>query len=179
RRDYDDPRVDLAVLRRSGAKVAAWADRLLVPKVLVATQTPVIEVVADPDGTLMPLTPVLAVIPPPDLVWEVAGLLSAPSISAWAAAHTLGTGRHRGVIKLAAREVRLLPGLDDPSPWSSVARLARRAQEAAAEDRWRSLLIQTAAGADRILGVSAPAVAEWWRRRAGLADPGVGLRRGR
>ncbi len=63
RRDYDDPRVDLAVLRRSGAKVAAWADRLLVPKVLVATQTPVIEVVADPDGTLMPLTPVLAVIP--------------------------------------------------------------------------------------------------------------------
>ena len=45
------------------AEVADWVDRLRSPKVLVATQTRIVEAVVDPDGDLVPVTPVIAVVP--------------------------------------------------------------------------------------------------------------------
>ena len=45
KREFSAPRVDVA---RLDARMRAWAPRKLVPKVLVANQTRIVEAVADP-----------------------------------------------------------------------------------------------------------------------------------
>ncbi len=65
------PRVDLAALRAADPRIAGWLDQRLHPKVLVATQTKVIEAVVDDTGDVAPCTPVVAVTAPPDRLWHV------------------------------------------------------------------------------------------------------------
>lgn len=98
-----------------------WADGLLVPKVLVANQTGVIECVADPDGHWLPGVPVLTArvrgvdslfgpADPRDVVWEAAAVLTSPVASVWAWHQAAGTG-------LSARTLRLGPRLVEALPW--------------------------------------------------------------
>ena len=76
------------------------------PKVLVATQTKVIEAVVDPRGDLIPSVPVIAVHPLRlEDLWAVAAVLLAPPVAAWAATHHLGAGMGAGTLKLSARQV--------------------------------------------------------------------------
>ena len=56
KRRWDAPRVDLS---RLSPAMRRWADRRLVPKVLIANQARVIEAVHDPDGAWLPGVPVL------------------------------------------------------------------------------------------------------------------------
>src|SRR5688572_27921587 len=93
----------------------AWADRMLVPKVLVANQTLVVEAVADPDGSWLPGVPVTTCLPRAGAsVWEIAAVLTSPvaSIAAWHAA--AGTG-------LSARALRLGPSVLATVPWPAGA----------------------------------------------------------
>ncbi|MGI9600594.1 MAG: HsdM family class I SAM-dependent methyltransferase [Acidimicrobiales bacterium] len=179
RRDYTDPRLDLEQLAADNSKAHTWVERLLVPKILVATQSPVVEVVVDPDGGLVPLTPVLAVLPPAHLVWEVAAYLAAPSVSALLAARTLGLGRHTRVVKVAARDVRGLPGPPDSAIWADVGRKARRAQSADSTAAWLEALWATATAAEAALGTIDDEVTAWWAGRLGMEKSGAGLRRDR
>ena len=57
------PWLDLASLDSADQRLGAWCRRLSVPKVLVATQTRVIEAVVDSTGDTVPMTPVIAVYP--------------------------------------------------------------------------------------------------------------------
>jgi hypothetical protein len=113
------PRVDLAALDEP---MLAWAHRKLVPKVLVATQTRVIEAVADPTGDWLPGVPITSVTPIfrkvageqfPDLdraIWELAAVLTSPvaTISAWWA--SAGSG-------LSSNSLRISPQLIAATPW--------------------------------------------------------------
>ncbi len=56
KRRWNAPRVDLS---RLSPAMRRWADRRLVPKVLIANQAKVIEAVHDPDGAWLPGVPVL------------------------------------------------------------------------------------------------------------------------
>ena len=111
KRDFAHPRVDLARLE---GRFRRWADRKLVPKVLVANQTRIIEAVADPDGAWLPGVPVTTVTPLGDersaTVAELAAVLTSPTASAccWNAA--AGTG-------LSSRTVRLGPAILAGIPW--------------------------------------------------------------
>jgi len=109
------PRVDLEVLNEF---MLAWAHRKLVPKVLVATQTRVIEAVADPTGAWLPGVPITSITPrtihahtnPENLIWEIAAVLTSPvatSAAWWASA---GSG-------LSATSVRISPRLIAATPW--------------------------------------------------------------
>ena len=60
RHRFDAPRV---ALDRLDARMTEWARRRLVPKVLVANQTKIIEAVCDPEGAWLPGVPVVAVYP--------------------------------------------------------------------------------------------------------------------
>nr|MBA3289645.1 N-6 DNA methylase [Acidimicrobiia bacterium] len=60
RRRFARPRVDL---ERLSPKLRRWADGLLVPKVVIANQTAVIEAVADPAGEWLPGVPLLTARP--------------------------------------------------------------------------------------------------------------------
>jgi hypothetical protein len=104
------PVVDLAALRAEAPDLARWVDARRQPKILVATQTRVIEAVADRTGVLVPSVPVISV-EPFDLadVSRIAAALTAPPASAWAFRETAGTARSADAVKLAARQVLAVP----------------------------------------------------------------------
>ncbi len=111
------PRVDL---ERLEGRFTEWAARKLVPKVLIANQTRVIEAVADPDGAWIPGVPVMTATPTAGAtadradaaVWELAATLTAPVASALCWHQGAGTG-------LSATTVRLSPAMLAALPWPS------------------------------------------------------------
>ena len=87
-----------------------WAETLLVPKVVVANQTRVIEAVADPDGAWIPGVPLITVRPTdPVDVPAVAAVLTSPYASAWAWHRAGGTGMSAGAMRLGPRWLAELP----------------------------------------------------------------------
>jgi SAM-dependent methyltransferase len=108
RRMFSAPRVDLG---RLDTNMQAWARRKLVPKVLVANQTRVIEAVADADGAWLPGVPVTTLTPTGRATtWEIAAVLTSAVASAAAWQRAAGTG-------LSARVVRVGPALLAGVPW--------------------------------------------------------------
>jgi len=108
KRSFERPRVDLDRLE---GRFPAWARRKLVPKVLVANQTRIIEAVADPDGEWLPGVPVTTATPIADVdVWEICAVLTSPvaAIGAWH--HGAGTG-------LSTTSVRVGPVSLATTPW--------------------------------------------------------------
>jgi hypothetical protein len=147
RRTFAAPRVAVDALPPA---LQTWAIGRLVPKVLVATQTPVIEVAVDADGEWLPSVPVITVVPRmADDLWRVAAVLTAPAASAWAAATYLGAALAPTAIKLSASQVLTLPL---PSrPWDDAA-----AAFAAGDVDRCARLMDVAYGTD---------LYHWWRER--------------
>lgn len=137
-------------------RVASWVAARLVPKVLVATQTKVLEAAADPDGRFVPLTPVLAVTPhDPSDVWRIAAALTSPLVSAWALRAFGGAALSADAVKLSAAQVLQAPLPLDAVAWSAATvRLEAGDVDGCAE--------ALAAGDQRLLA--------WWRSRR----PGAG-----
>ncbi len=108
RNRFDHPRIDLDQLH---GRFSAWATRKLVPKVIVANQTRIVEAVADVAGAWLPGVPTTTVIPDdPNDVEPIAAVLTSPVASAWCWHHTAGTG-------LSPRAVRVTPGVIASVPW--------------------------------------------------------------
>jgi SAM-dependent methyltransferase len=108
KQDFKHPRVDLS---RLTGRFPAWAERKLVPKVLIANQTRIIEAVADPEGEWLPGVPVTTATPTGDTsVWEIAAVLTSPiaSVISWQ------TGGGSG---LSTTSVRIGPALVGSIPW--------------------------------------------------------------
>lgn len=101
------------------------AARLLVPKILVATQTRTLEAVADAEGRWVPCTPVIAVVPPPDRLWHVLAALLSPAATAWMLGHAAGTALASGALKPTAPLLRALPLPTDASRWDAAASAVR------------------------------------------------------
>lgn len=127
RRPWRHPRVALDRLRPDHPRVARWAEDLLVPKVVLATQTRVVEAAVDLCGRWYPSTPTIAVVPPPEQLWSVAAVLLAPPVSVWARHRVAGTALARDAIKLAAADVAAVPLPTDLEAWDHGARLLEAA----------------------------------------------------
>jgi len=109
KRRFTAPRLDLSRLE---GRMVDWAADRLVPKVLIANQTPIIEAVCDPTGAWLPGVPVVAAYPQPATAaaaWEIAAVLSAPSVSAWAWHRRGGTGMSPDAIRLGPTMLAELP----------------------------------------------------------------------
>jgi len=156
-RRFGAPRVDLSTLTRVNPRLGTWFERQLRPKVLVATQTRVIEAVADPAGAWLPSVPVIAVQPRSvDDLWTVAAVLTAPPVAAWALQHHVGAGLGASALKLRAAEVLELPLPSHPSP--DAARLL--------EDGDVEACASTMCAAYGLGSVETDAVFPWWRAGA-------------
>ena len=143
------PRVALGELE---PWLRSWADQRLVPKVLLAMQTRVLEACADPEGALLPGVPVVSVVPhDTGEAWLVTAALCSPVASAWAAARALGAGRSAKAIKLSAKQVAELPLPTDRGVWQH----ATEALRAGRLDTFGELMMSAHELDD-------PAVLAWW-----------------
>jgi predicted RNA methylase len=119
---YDDPRVVLDDVVDDA--VRSWFLALLRPKVVVATQTRVIEAAADEGGVVVPSVPVISAVPRDAArVWHVLAVLLAPPVTAWAFREWGGTALAPSALKLGAPQVRAvpLPSSAGASAWDEAA----------------------------------------------------------
>jgi len=145
RRRWERPAID-------PASRPPWAVALGVPKVLVATQTRVVEAVADADGSTVPVTPVLSVVPNGDLdLGHLLAVLLAPPVTAWALREAGGAALSSDAVKLSASQLRLVPLPPAGAAWDEAARHAE-----AGEVRLAASAMTRAYGVD---------VQEWWAAR--------------
>ena len=135
------PAADMTALDQSNPRIAQWARARQVPKVLVATQTRIVEAVADPEGRLIPVTPTISVEPRDTLVavesvWRLTAALLSPPVSARALSEHLGAGLSSGALRWSARSVVQVELPVDHAAWAQGAVLAQ--QLAAAEPTGRA-----------------------------------------
>jgi len=167
---YAAPRADRATLERD-AKMAAWMRARLVPKVLVATQTKVMEAVVDERGAWLPVVPLISATPrdgaPIDL-WMLAAAIASPVATAEAARVSYGAALGAEAIKLSARQLLALPLPIDREAWCESARLFREASCARAAQSRAEALRAFAAASCRAHGLCGPTAAEalrFWTER--------------
>ena len=161
------PGLDLAAIVDDA--VAAWFRARLRPKVLVASQTRVVEAVVDPSGILVPSVPVITVEPhDPSDVWRMAAVLCAPSVSARLASSGAGTGLSERSIRVRAADLAEVPLPIDAGAWREGADLAELAQTSADASEWgpyRSHLEQLAEVMNAAYEATDDGLAAWWIER--------------
>lgn len=157
------PRIDID---RLDDKMRLWAQRRLVPKVLVANQTRLVEAICDPLGAWLPAVPVVSVYPTgshwddrerrgrDDLAtsaWTIAAVLTSGFASTWAWHRGAGTG-------LGANAIRISPVVLADLPWPS-SDLTRAVDALRSGD-----LHGCAAAVDAAYGIASTGdVGAWWR----------------
>jgi len=151
-------------------EMRGWLSAALHPKILLATQTPVIEAVVDPRGELAPGVPVIRLLPhDANDVWPLAAALLAPATSAIAWWRHAGAGLSPKAIKLSARQVAELPLPSDRVAWIEAAQRLREAQEAR-NDAERMLALErfaeSANVAYRVPKSRRISLLRWWKPRA-------------
>lgn len=165
-RRFAEPRVDIDRLTPA---MQRWAHRKLVPKVLVASQTKVLEALADPTGELLPGVPVTAITPilasprrtdVQQAVWEIAAVLTSPVATAWAWHRCAGSG-------LSAASLRTGPAVLARLPWpeGDLAGAVRALVDGDIDGCGRLV--------DQAFGVGDQALVEWWsglRPSSGVGD---------
>jgi len=154
------PMVDMASVRLSDPPLGAWLDSVLVPKVLVACQTRVVEALVDELGICIPSVPVIAVCAQPDRLFEVAAALLAPCTSAWAVRRAAGTALGTDAIKLAAKQILEVPLPADATAWSEGAEHLRRANSGLGDAAAFAAIMNRAYGLE-----SHRDLAPWWLAR--------------
>ncbi len=172
---YRHPRVDLAALAEVRG-MTAWAQARLVPKVLVATQTKVIEAVVDERGELLPLVPLITVTLRAEAaeqgidLWMLAAAIASPVVVAHAAARYYGTALSGAAIKLSARQLLEMPLPSLDAPWRESAAALREAWSAATGDARGAALERFArdsCAAHALSSSDADAACAFWLARCG------------
>lgn len=148
------PVVDIAAL---DGRASDWARRTAEPKLIVATQTRVVEVVVDTDGRFLPGVPLVVAWAPPDRLWALAAALCSPPVTAWVAQRAAGTALTPRALKLTASLVREAPLPHDHDAWQA----GTTAFEAGDVARF--------AEAMTVAYGCPPAVLAWWLERLGSA----------
>lgn len=160
---WQAPRIDLEALQRK-SRLARWAQSRLVPKVVIATQTTILEAAVDEAGSCLPVTPVVSAIAGPDDLWRIAAALLSPFASAWALRNAAGAAFLRGGIKLSAGQVREIPLPGDRVEWDQATALVREASNHDDLTKKREMLIAAGEASTRAYGVGKD-VAAWWTSR--------------
>jgi hypothetical protein len=177
KRAWRRPVVDLNRVTAAGPPAARrWIRRTRGPKLVVATQTRVVEAAVDAAGTWVPSVPALAVVPhdPADL-WRLGAAVLAPAATAWLTRRAAGTGLDHRILRVAGPGLAALPlPAADAGAWEAAADHLRRLAggEAGADDQADLDAYLAAAGA--AYGVPGTVAAWWCAQRAGRAAEPVG-----
>lgn len=166
KRRWHAPVVDLARLASDAPPAARrWVQRTRAPKLVVATQTRVVEAAVDVEGTWVPSVPALAVVPhDPGELWRLAAAVLSPAASAWLARRGAGTGLDRGSLKVAGPDLAELPLPVDVGAWDAAAAALEGYVATPGADTLAAYLDAAA----RAYGTAAE-VSAWWRSLSGTA----------
>ena len=160
---FDAPRVELDQL---SFELKQWADERLVPKILVATQSRVIEAIVDESGDLLPSVPVETFEAEDTSLWDIAALLSSPHVSAIAATRLLGSALSDDALKLSAQDLLSLPLPRNDRPWRRAGLLFQEASGEEDQSRRLELLRESASEMCRAYAVDdASDLLRWWMER--------------
>lgn len=166
-RQFDAPRVVLANLDQ---KLQRWAASRLVPKLLLATQSRVLEVIVDEQGELLPSVPVITITTTPDRLWHVAACISSPPVAAWAFHEYLGTALSVDALKLSPTQVKTLPLPVDTDAWREGSDAFREASKANDNLERDDALSRMGVAMCRAYGVDPNGpVRKWWADRMGVS----------
>lgn len=170
------PRADSHALRRDRA-LAQWLDARLIPKVLLATQSRVLECVVDEQGELLPSVPVITLAPKPIQptghrgrpLWRIAAAVCSPVCCAVALRHFAGAALSLGAIKLSANQTLTLPMPSNLEAWESGAFALRTLSSLEFEHPARRKALEhfasIMADAYAIPDAQREALSNWWLAR--------------
>lgn len=133
------------------------------PRVLVATQTRILEAVADLDGRCVGLTPVITVLPAPLDALDILAILLSPPASAWARGRGTGGALSLRAMKLSAADLRALPMPPSVPPEARALAVRLTAGDPTA-------LLPLADAMNAAWGAP-PSLLSWWRTQADLPSP--------
>ena len=156
------PTVDLAGVDQ--ATLQRWTFRTAAqPKLLIATQTKVLQVGIDSNGDCVASVPLVAAVPRVGVALErLAVIFAAPVVSALAAEWSIGVGLAGGVIKLSADQARALPLPALRDEWEEATAKFVRWLESSREDEG---LLEVARAMNRAYGVAEGTALDWWWER--------------
>ncbi|HET6954028.1 MAG TPA: N-6 DNA methylase, partial [Acidimicrobiales bacterium] len=177
---WQAPVVDLGRLASLPSSAARrWVARTRRPKVVVATQTRVVEAVVDADGDWVPSVPTVAVLPREDAgegtdLWHILAVLASPAATAWLLRRAAGTALGVRALRVAAPDLAALPLPADTVAWDDAAAALRAAVDGHGPEAAAGHGPEAAAAAvdHYLVAVGAAygtdaALAAWWREQAG------------
>jgi hypothetical protein len=148
----------------------AWLRARRVPKILVATQTRVIEAWVDERGDAAPLVPIITVTPlRARELWKVAAAVASPVVAARAVALYAGSALSATAIKLSARQLLEMPVPSDAKLWQESARhfrAASRARTPAARVAALRAFAEASCRAHGLRGKALAGMLRFWESRA-------------
>ena len=159
-RRWTRPVIDPSAL---SPKVGAWLERQLRPKVVLATQSRLLEPAVDRVGDVAPATPLIAVHAEPAELDRVAAVLLAPPVLLWAWRRSFGAAMSVEAVKLAARQVGDVPLPVDDDRWAEAAGLVAGADGGPGPGAWAST-VEVARLMNAAYGGSVE-VFQWWLAR--------------
>ena len=163
-KNWIEPVVDLDALRKGNLELFHWVKDRLRPKILVATQTKILEVLPDPEGRLIPSTPVISVECDYENVWLISAALSSPAASARAFARAAGAAMSSDTLKLSATQISEIPLPERTFEWNQGAEYAQQAYLAESEPLWASYLHKLGQETAKAYQIDND-VFEWWLNR--------------
>ncbi len=172
---WNRPVVDAGAL---DGRVGRWVEQLRRPKILLPTQSKVFEPVIDRAGSMVPVTPVLALWPAEDArgrpvevtLDHLAAMLLAPPLVAWARRNWFGAAMSTSAIKIPAAGVAELPMPTHQDVWNEAAALIADVSSHGSPLNHRSvadLVDRVGALMNSAYGAPDESVLEWWRLRLG------------
>ncbi|MDP7070379.1 MAG: N-6 DNA methylase [Phycisphaerales bacterium] len=165
KQSWHRPGVTLSSLEPS---MQDWAASRLVPKVMLPTQTRILEPVLDIDGQWLPSVPIISVTAAAERLSEVAALLACPLVSLLALHRYLGTARSPSAIKLAARDVLALPAPPHQELWHRAATAFTAATHAGDDASRKASLCESARLMHQAFGLGeevSESILAWWLQR--------------
>jgi len=168
KQSWHAPRVDSEAFV-DNTHMSSWLAKRLIPKVMVATQTRILEAFGDIAGAFVPCMPVISVFPKdPDHLWHLASLIGSPVATALAMDRYAGAARTGDAIKLAAKQVLELPVPQGQSEWDEAATAFERAQDSDTDSDRLAALCQSGelmCKAFQLSDRDSELVMSWWKAR--------------
>ncbi|MBU6412993.1 MAG: N-6 DNA methylase [Planctomycetes bacterium] len=165
--EWTRPVVDVKSLSED-AGMRKWVEQRRVPKVLLPTQTRVLEPWVDEAGVALPCVPVITVVPrsrAADELWLIGAVLASPVVSAIARIEAAGAALSAEAIKLSAKQCLGLPQPKEAT-WAEVA---ARFREVCGDGAKQETLQQFGEVAIRAYDLPAGVgkrIMEWWLPKA-------------